>query len=158
MNAQPMDRTQPREIQICGLTCFPMNQWRNAVCSYLFGMWAGHGSVTYRPKICFDSVTLRLDQDLDQYLAYGRGHSPLPNWSSYTDGQIQEVCSGQYEVESGLIRFVKDNRVRVLVIDFENSQLILYKGKKRGMLNVATRDIPRVFRGLAPIPDYFGRT
>ncbi len=151
MNAQPYVGFESREIQVSGLSCFSINQWRNAVYYFLTGIWADNGAVTYRPKICFDSVTLRLDLDTSQYLVYGRGYSPLPNMGRYYSEQILEVGSEQFEVEAGLIRFAKNDRVRVLVVDFGDSRLFLYKGRKRGVLNIATQDVPREWNGLCPI-------
>jgi len=49
-----------KEIQVAGAECFPENRWREALLSYLFGVWSD-GRVMGRPKISFGPVTLRLD-------------------------------------------------------------------------------------------------
>jgi len=120
-----------RSLQISGNRTFEENRWREAILFYLFGIWSGKEDVTYRPKIHFGMMCLRLDPDTGQYFAYGAS----PDWEIPQDlgGEllITDGC-GKYEVEVSLARFVKNDRVRMLVISFGDGQFLrLWKDPDR---------------------------
>ena len=129
------------EIQVSGLTLFPMNRWREAILYYLFGVWGNRDNVMYRPKINFAGVSLRLDPVRRQYYLYGRPEvaDVVP---VMVDGEWR-VLDSQDEVETGLIRFVKNDEIKKFTIQFrDRSILILWKKEKRGEYGVHAYGIP----------------
>ncbi|MEM9336537.1 MAG: hypothetical protein AAGA35_01625 [Patescibacteria group bacterium] len=124
--------TGDRDLQISELKTFPENRWREAILHYLFGIWADKESVTYRPKIHFGTMCLRLNQASREYFAYGSS----PNWEVHQSFRGEEILitegCGQDEVEGALIRFVKNDRIRILAITLGNDQFLrLWKTDKR---------------------------
>ena len=96
----------------------------------------------YRPKINFAGISLRLDTKQRQYYLCGKsefnGRGPVS-----FDNEVLVVQDLQTEVEIGLIRFVKDESIRVLIIEFRNhSTLLLWKKEKRGEYGVHATGIP----------------
>ncbi|MBI2594641.1 MAG: hypothetical protein HYW38_00010, partial [Candidatus Colwellbacteria bacterium] len=69
------------DIQVSGSPSqeFPEARWREAILFYLFGVWADRQSVTYRPKISFGDITLRLDLAEGEYYAYGTPTEGIPH-------------------------------------------------------------------------------
>jgi hypothetical protein len=132
---------QQKELQVSGLRCFPENRWREAILYYLFGIWGNKKEVTYRPKINLGGVTLRLDHCVDAYYAYGFSEEEYSR-----DGLgIGELSVGyqRLEVENGLIRFVKDDTIRALFINFANGgRLCIWKKSQRSRFGISCRGIP----------------
>jgi hypothetical protein len=130
-----INNDEPAEIQVSGGKLFDTNHWREAVLYFLFGVWGDEEPVMYRPKIGLPpNLTLRLATNHDAYYAYGDGGDAKP--PEFWDEQKLVVGSGQLEVENGLVRFVKNNRIEMLQIDFpEGTTLCLWKGQRRGELN-----------------------
>jgi len=136
------------EIRVSGVTCFPEWQWGEAVLYYLNGVWGNKLDVMYRPKICFGGVFLCLNQADSSYFAYG-----VPdNGDGYDarevgpDPKILSIASGkQTDVEVGLIRFVKDNTIKVLSLGLPAIQgfVILWKKPKRGQYGIACVHVPK---------------
>lgn len=124
--------TDDRTLQVSGIKSFDENRWREAILYYLFGMWSGKEEVTYRPKILFGQMCLRLDPGSNQYFAYGAS----PNWDVPQDlrgGLIITQGCDRDEVEISLVRFVKNDRIRILVISLGNDQYFrLWKKDRRG--------------------------
>lgn len=122
-----------RSIQVSGLEIFEEWRWREAILHYLFGVWSDYSRVMYRPKICLGGVSLSLDTENEEY--YAQGESPdreHPFFSSREERVLSVRCS-QLEVEQGLIRFVKNNRIILLNITFrDSSRLCLWKKARRG--------------------------
>ncbi len=138
------DDREDRDIQVSGRTGFPGSRWREAVLFYLFGIWGNREDVTYRPKIHFGDICLRLDRQSKEYYAYG--HAEVPELTPITSSEeTLFVRSGQNEVEIGLIRFVKDNRIKKLVLSLGPGgacQLLLWKKEKRSEYGVAGIRLP----------------
>lgn len=123
------------EIQVSGNRCFPVNEWRNAILYYLFGVWGNKDYVMYRPKMNFAGVSLRLDPERRCYYLQGRMHvaDVVPVMA---DGE-RIVLDSQDEVETGLVRFVKDESIKKLTIQFrDGSQFFLWKKERRGEYGV----------------------
>lgn len=154
------------DIQVSGRENFPERRWREAILYYLFGSWSGNSDVTYRPKIIFGSLTLRLDPENGKYFAYGRG----TGWPSDMDAVdairlsldprfkgIHIICSDRAaDVERGLIRFVKNNRIKYLRIDIETGKegvkfVFLWKKERRGEYGIASFGIPESWDGLGAV-------
>lgn len=137
-------------VQVSGLTDFPELRWREAILYYLFGIWAGKEEVTDRPKIIFGTVTLRLDSEAREYFAYGRSHEESPH-QRFREEEMVMVGSKQVEVEQGLIRFVKNDRIRLLTICLPCSgRVTLWKKERRSKYGLHSQDIPLTWGGLGP--------
>lgn len=120
-----------REIQVNGMTCFPQNRWREGILYYLFGIWSDKVEVTYRPKIHFGFACLRLSPGERQYYAYGK--CPDTEKPSFPEEGVLTVSWEQTEVEQGLIRFVKNEAIKMLVVTLKNHrQFCLWKKERRG--------------------------
>ncbi len=131
------------DIQVSGLTCFPRERWREAILYYLFGVWADKEHVIYRPKIAFGLVTLRLDTKAGGYYAYGQPEEKLPHPLPFRKEEKLVVRFEQAAVEVGLIRFVKNDRIKLLTIVLPNfGQLALWKKERRGQYGVTALGIP----------------
>lgn len=137
------------DIQVGGWTHFPESRWREAILFYLFGVWADKEDVISRPKIIFGNVTLRLDLDAREYFAYGCSHDEqLPSFPK--EATLMVGCS-QDEVEQGLIRFVKNDRIKFLAICLPcQGRVELWKKEKRGQYGYTAYGIPTSWGGLGP--------
>ncbi len=137
------------DIQVSGLTSqeFPESRWREAILFYLFGIWANRQSVTYRPKICFSDITLRLDRSSDdgEYYVYGTPTEELPYPFPIREDEKLTVRSfRQVDVEVALARFVKNDRIKLLTLSLRYSgRLMLWKKSRRGQYGCTATDIPR---------------
>ena len=135
------------DIQVSGLTSqeFPESRWREAILFYLFGIWADRQSVTYRPKIGFGDITLRLDPGDGEYYAYGTAHEELPYPFPVREDEKLTVTSWkQADVEVALARFVKNDRIKLLTLCLRYSgRLMLWKKSRRGQYGITATDIPR---------------
>lgn len=140
------------DIQVSGLVSqeFPGSRWREAILFYLFGIWSDRQSVTYRPKISFGNVVLRLDPN-GEYCAYGVAGDDIRDVPSVLEDAHQSVGCAQAEVEIALVRFVKNDRIKVLTITFGLGFLSLWKAQRRGEYGVATWGIPNSWGGLSPV-------
>ncbi len=128
------------EIQVSGLTLFPMNRWREAILHYLFGVWSNKNNVMCRPKINFGGVSLRLDLGTRRYYAYGTAPDAEP--PTFTGREIITI-DDQSEVEVALIRFVKNDEIKRMTIVFRNHMwLYIWKTERRGEYRCAATDIP----------------
>ncbi|MEK7461882.1 MAG: hypothetical protein AAB586_02310 [Patescibacteria group bacterium] len=124
------------DIQVSGLQGYPESRWREAILSYLFGVWSNKPSVIYRPKISFGGITLRLDLTNWEYYAYG--HAEIPQEAPpLGPDDLVETLGKQVAVEVALMRFVKDNRIKQLrlclpSIPRDGATFILWKKERRG--------------------------
>lgn len=123
--------TGNRDLQISGWTNFSENRWREAILFYLFGIWSEKEDVVYRPKIHFGTMCLCFDEDAGRYFAYGAS----PDWEVPQDlggGLLITEGCGRDEVEMSLVRFVKNDRIRILVISFGGGRYLrLWKDPER---------------------------
>lgn len=132
------------DIQVSGYTNFPESRWREAILFYLFGMWGNRERVTYRPKISFGDITLRLGDG--EYYAYG--HAQVPeNIPPLDSDDLVETSGKQTEVEVALIRFVKDERIKQLRLRLPSvsddvATLVLWKKARRGEYGYAGLGLP----------------
>lgn len=134
---------QVQEIQVSGLLTFPGNRWRDAFLHYLFGIWADHSDVTYRPKIALGGISVRWNPEDPAKKYYVYGHRPfdrpacpdVPSENKLVVGRTQDVFEG------GLIRFVKNDRILLLELQLPlSASLLLWKNpQERGFLGVAFR-------------------
>ena len=135
------------DIQVSGLEGFPESRWREAILFYLFGIWSGRESVTYRPKLCFGDITLRLDRQNGEYYAYGHAEVPQDVPPLGPDDLV-ETSGRQAAVEVALIRFVKDNRIKQLRLGVMTdqkvhcAQLVFWKKARRSEYGYAGIGLP----------------
>lgn len=138
------------DIQVSGYTNFPESRWREAILFYLFGMWGNRERVTYRPKVSFGDITLRLDRQTEygkgEYYAYGHADVPEDIPPLGLEDYLVETSGKQCEVEVALIRFVKDERFRQLRLHLPSvsstATLILWKKVRRGEYGYAGVGLP----------------
>ena len=142
-------------IQISGLQEFPESRWREAILFYLFGIWANRQSVTYRPKINFGDITLRLDPSGGEYYEYGHAEVPQDVPPLGPDDLV-ETSGRQADVEVALIRFVKNDRIKQLRLgvvcdQIHLSQLVLWKKARRGEYGYAGIELPYTWGIRGPV-------
>jgi len=138
-------RVRDHDLQVSGLTNFPESRWREAILHYVIGIWSGNHSVTYRPKITFGDITLRLDDG--EYYACGHLDTPEnPPAISLSDPGLLMVLTGkQNDVEVALIRFAKDNRIKQLQLGLplcNGGTLVLWKKARRSEYGYAGHKLP----------------
>lgn len=146
------------DIQVSGLVSqeYPEARWKEAILFYLFGVWSNKQSVMYRPKISFGDITLRLDPSSAEYYAYGHQEKPqeIPQISS---NDLVVPTARQADVEVGLIRFVKNPKIRQLRLTLEThdkmflGQLVFWKKVRRGEYGVAQLGIPYTWTTRGPV-------
>ena|SRR3989338_4400607 len=145
------------DIQVSGLPSqeFPESRWREAILFYLFGIWTNRQSVTYRPKINFGDITLRLDTSSGEYYAYGTPHEEMDLYQlRFREEEKLYVRSGkQADVEVALARFVKNDRIRLLTLYLPRSfgRVELWKKSRRGQYGCTATDIPRSWGVHGPV-------
>ena len=144
--------TSSKEIQVSGVMCFEENQWRDAILHYLFGVWGNQDQVMYRPKLGFYCISLRLDLERCRYWAvWTDRHASLEEPPEISQMKVLTVPSSQLEVEAGLVRFVKDDSILMLVIALENlGQIRLWKKERRGEYGIWGQNLetPKELEGL----------
>jgi len=132
------------DIQVSGNTAYEGSQWREAILAYLGGVWSGDVSVTNRQKLNFNNTTIRLGGD-GKYYAYfvlepdfGSIHVEFSKPAEL----LVVMDATENDVESGLIRFVRNNKIRQLALMFKGvspeGMILLTKGQKRSELHITT--------------------
>lgn len=133
-------------VQVAGFDIYPQNQWRQATLHYLNGVWSGDRDIMMRPKINFSGVTLRLRVDLKTYYAYRSADAQVhgERFFRMLEEEPLVVPCEQAEVEVGLMRFVRNDKINALRIFFaRGAWMILHKTTKRGeFLVFASENLP----------------
>lgn len=131
-----------RELQVSGLQTFSEDRWRDCVLYFLNGMWSDKSEVIYRPKLNLGEITLRFDDEKDEYFAYGR-----PIETEHPAFSIVETLTVSYArmaVEQGLARFVRNDRLKLLVILLrDGGEVRLWKKQRRSRFGITCKAIPR---------------
>lgn len=142
-----------KEIQVSGLDCFPESRWREAILSYLFGVWSGRQGVMYRPKLYFSGITLRLGNG--EYYAYGQSTDQDQIPSCNIDQSVVERSEEKEKIEVALMRFVKNDRIKQLHLLFpsmsDTSSFVLWKKKGRGEYGCAGLNLPYTWGEKGPV-------
>lgn len=119
-------------IQVSGRKNFDGHFWHNAILHYLECIWKGDDAVLYRPKINFFGTTLRLNKEKGVYYVYD-GNIVEPMATVVSEAKETErifVQNSKSDVEVGLISFIKNKRIKELVIQFpKDIELRLSKTK-----------------------------
>ena len=135
------DRPAPRELHVSGRKVFHEDKWRDCILYYLNGIWSGNLDVTWRPRLYFGGITLRLDEEKGEYFAYGR--SQLDPRPEFADNEMLTVGSAQLEIQDGLARFVKNDRIKFLDMGMANGGLVrLWKKSWRSRFGISGISIP----------------
>ncbi len=135
-------------MQVSGLNNFEESRWRECFLYYLFGIWGNQKRVTYRPKVNFCTGTgpsigmfeLRLDRASGEYFACGSCAVQEP--PTFYGDQVLIVSYKQAEVEQALVRFVKNNSIKMLIISLRKGVVHLWKKPQRSCLGVLATGIP----------------
>lgn len=109
------------EVEVSRYRKFHDSHWREAILCYLFGMWRGDSDMTMRSWIAFDRPDLRitLRRNENRYFAYYAGVKPFAHEETcFVPDDSIVVLSAAPDVEVGLVKFVKNNRVQQLTIVF----------------------------------------
>lgn len=136
------------DLQVSGNHSYNGNQWREAILAYLGGVWSGDESVTSRQKLCFNNTVIRLGRE-GKYYAYfvnepdGADGGPIGLPMVRPSDLLVVMHTTENDVESALIRFVRNNKIRKLALMFDNGvssegMILLAKGQKRGELHIYT--------------------
>lgn len=127
-------------MHVSSYKSFAANRWRECFLYYLFGVWSGDREVTSRTEISFDGgVALQLDFESDTYSAVG---STVKGSRPSTLGITLSVGCKHDEVESALVRLVKNNAIQNVIIHFDEGQLFLWKTSERSRIGVVTLGVP----------------
>ncbi|MEK7664219.1 MAG: hypothetical protein AAB340_02150 [Patescibacteria group bacterium] len=140
-----------RDIQVAGFIYYPENRWREAILAFLFELWS-EKLPAFRPKIILGQLTLRLNSIENRYFVYGKGADrTIPEVVKALDEDARLLTSdSRSAVETGLIRFVKNNRIKALQIYFcYGYSIVLWKKDRRGEYGCWSGDsVPESFGGL----------
>lgn len=106
--------------------------WRKAFNRYLDGAWFQLNQFA-KGVLIIDTVILSLDKgeyyigNPTDLVAYDR--------PGFNRDEIHAVPGDRNSVELGLAKFVRNNMIRMLVIEFSCSRLMLWKGQSRAELH-----------------------
>ena len=147
-----------RDLQVAGFRVFPEHKWRDGILYFVNGMLRDKPEVTDRPKIHFGDLALRLDRGAKSYHAYGvcADGPPYDDRRFGKEEWLSVVCD-QVEVEHALLRFVMNNKIKMLSISMKTTDrsiddpaVFIWKQKDRGTYRIFARGIPRTCEGLGP--------
>ena len=132
-------------LQVSGNQSYKGSQWREAILVYLGGVWSGDKSVTSRQKLNFNNTTIRLGNNGKYYTYFvcEPDEAPFPPMPKNDTELVTVMDPTQEAVEAGLIRLVRNDQIRQLVLMFDNGvssqgMVLLTKGQKRSELHVNT--------------------
>ncbi len=113
---------------------FKPGKWRAAILHFLFEVWSGNDE--FKHSITIDSAVLTLDPTTHQYMLQSVSlvtHNPT--LTEATADNSLAVSNNQLDVQDGLVRFVKNTKIKTLLIRFPgNGILILEKARKYSAL------------------------
>ncbi len=142
-------------IQVAGLQEFNESHWREAILSFINGIWSEDSQIMARPRIDFDGVVLEFNLNTRTYLVYGQSKQHTEELAASgripLEGPILEVpLRNRFEVESGLMHFIKNDRIVVLGFHVDTAdknsaspRLYLIKTAVRGQYIVRYEDLPQ---------------
>lgn len=117
------------------------SDWREAILTFLNGVWSDHIVINHPAEICFNNIRLQLGQN-NEYYVYFLVERDGTNFNATAPYNRDAMYIVSYpsanDVEAGLIRFVRNNKIRQLVIGFPGvGRVTLTKDQKRGSLFVS---------------------
>ncbi|MDB5237650.1 MAG: hypothetical protein JWL88_752 [Parcubacteria group bacterium] len=107
--------------------------WRQALNAFLSDIWSG--AADRRPILCFGDITLLREEGTTTYRLIGDTQAPV-TIPRHLHDKILTVDAESTQIETGLARFVRNDRISCFGITFwkERKTFWLVKGEKRGML------------------------
>ena len=117
------------------------SNWRKAFTFYLDGVWSQNNR-SVEGVIFIDNMVLQLHHGEYQYRhPSGIAVHPRPQWENRS--QIHAVMVSRDQLELGLVKFIRNNQIRMLVLMFGVDQLTLWKSPERTELFCTL--VPRTF-------------
>ncbi len=134
------DRPPPRALYVSGGREFPEDRWRDCILHFLNGLWSGDLDIACRPRLHLGEITLRLDEEAGEYFAYGTSlETPVPEVADY---EMEYSIGSRLEVQDRLMRFVKDDRIKLLVLRLRVGTVCLWKKPWRSRFGISAHGIP----------------
>ena len=111
---------------------FPANRWREGMLEFLMRIWSGNSP--RHPHIRIRDIVLRRDEETSRFKIEG-SRQVVTEVHRFTNSMMF-IRDENYEIEAGLVRFVKNESIRCLGIQFESEKATLWfwKGNKRSVL------------------------
>lgn len=94
-------------VQVSGFEVFAHRDWRKAIGFFLAGLAREDFRVTYRPKIAFGTIELRLDVEKGRFRANGYDYLPPENPPALDENEVARVSADRTAVQMALHRFVE---------------------------------------------------
>jgi hypothetical protein len=127
---------------------FPAYRWKEAILALLNGIWSGRREILALPKISLGNFPEATSQDCvelllyeGQYYAAGTSSEEVPG--HWKHAELLYCSPSQYDVESTLIRFVKNETIKAIRIDSASGGNVWLWKKDDGELGVDAKDIQR---------------
>src|SRR4051812_714044 len=93
--------------------------WKEAVRYFLLAMLCEDPAVMANPEIIFGDLALVFEPTTKRYWAYGSGsEEEVPN--HYFEQEVIRVDPTQETFERGLLRFISDNRKKMITVRFDD--------------------------------------
>ncbi len=134
------DRPAPRALYTSGGKEFAEDRWRDCILHFLRGLWSGDLDVACRPRIHFGEITLRLDEERGEYFAYGTSFETAA--PDVADHEMIHALGSRLEVQHGLVCFVSNDRIKLLVIHLRVGTVCLWKKPWRSRFGISAHGIP----------------
>lgn len=116
--------SEPRES-------FPLPNWKKAFNRFLDGIWSQHDEFAKVVLWIEDAICLYLDEKGEyklQYNPHQRWANERPTFNRY---RVHAVTSERRDLELGLVKFVRNDGMEMLVIEFPALRFMLWKGDSR---------------------------
>ena len=116
---------------------YPRKSWRRAIERFLHGIWTQQNDYA-KGTLIIDDVALSLDQG--KYTVNCATSSPATPRPSFNRDQIHAITGDRKDVELGVAKFLANNHMRQLVIEFSSCRLMFWKGEGRTELHTCVVD------------------
>ena len=141
-------------ISFPGSDTYDGSEWREAILAFLNKVWSGDKLLTLpnQQRIAINKTTIQLgrvfqrygDREYFAYYVSEPDDTPLPHTLLSDQSAYKIRGCEQNVIEIGLVRFVRDNKMRELWLQFRTGMIVLTKGQARSELFISTRDIPNM--------------
>lgn len=106
---------------------FDGTNWRKALSHYLDGVWA-QKNASVEGVLMIDHVVLFINHGEYNFTC---PPSPVYSRPELTRDQIHAITGKRDEFELGLAKFIRNNGIRMLAVEFTDSRMMLWKGPRR---------------------------
>lgn len=128
-------------IQVSGLNWYARHEWRMALELYMGGVWSDDNQIMYRPKVCWEEAGFRLHPEAGVYASCARSEALNRQMPDVPPEHTLTTGCAQSEFESAIMRFVRNDRIWMLVVNFPERTLYFWKkANQRGFLGIAARE------------------